>query len=219
MRETTAIVLAAGLSRRMGDGVYEDGGCSAYLAHGMPRCASPTGGVQKLLLPVDGAPMVQHTLDLIERLPFTRRVLVTVGSVAEAVQTSAEIVYNPAPELGQSGSVRLGVLAAGEADSLMFFTGDQPFLDEATVRAILAQDDGESIVYPTGVDGLPKSPTLFASCFRETLLALQGDEGGRQVRRQFPARCRGVLVQDERALLDVDTPSEYARIREAEGLR
>ena len=90
--------------------------------------------------------------------------------------------------------------------------GDQPFLDEATLAAILAADDGTSIVYPAGPDGVPKSPALFAACFRENLLALSGDEGGRQVRRRYPAACRAVLVENARTLMDIDTWEDYERI-------
>jgi len=168
--------------------------------------------VQKLLLPVDGRPMVQHCLDLIARMPFARCVLVTTPAVAEAVETRAQIIFNPAPEAGQSGSVRLGVSAAPPGDSLLFLTGDQPFLDEATLRTILAADDGASILYPTGPDGVPKSPVLFPPSFREALLALKGDEGGRQLRRQYPDACRPVEITNEWALLDVDTPEDYERI-------
>ena len=186
MRATTAIILAAGLSSRM-------------------------QGRQKLLLPIGGKPMLQHTLDLTARLPFTWTILVTVPNVAAGIKTAAEIVINPTPEAGQNSSIRLGVLAAPLGDSLLFLTGDQPFLDEATLHAILAADDGASIVYPTGPDGAPKSPVLFPPHFREALLALTGDEGGRQLRRQYPEACRAVRIADEKTLLDIDTPEDYER--------
>lgn len=187
MRETTAIILASGLSRRM-------------------------DGVQKLLLPLGGLPMLQHTLDLVASLPFSRTILVTVPAVARQLQTTAEAILNPAPEMGQSSSVRLGVQAALPGTSLLFLPGDQPLLDTATLHAILAADDGASIVYPVTADGTPKSPVLFAPRFREALLTLQGDEGGRQLRRQFPAACRAVPVSSDHILSDVDTPAEYEEI-------
>ena len=193
MRPVTAIVLAAGLSSRM--------------------------GVQKLLLPIDNKPMLQHTLDLVARLPFAHCVLVTTPEVAAQVETTAQIIINPTPELGQSGSVRLGVLASEPGDSLLFLTGDQPLLDEATLAAILAADDGGRIIYPTGADGVPKSPVLFAARFREELLALEGDEGGRQVRRRYPAACYAVQAANEAALQDVDTPEAYARIQTEDALK
>jgi len=152
-------------------------------------------------------------------MSFRRCVLVTTPEVenhpalrAPLQRRGMKVVLNPVPEMRQSGSVRLGVLAAEPGDRLLFLTGDQPFLDAATLAAILAADDGASIVYPTGADGVPKSPVLFAARFRADLLTLTGDEGGRQIRRRYPEACRAVRVLDERALLDVDTPEEYEGI-------
>ncbi|MCL2842771.1 MAG: nucleotidyltransferase family protein [Oscillospiraceae bacterium] len=183
----TAIILAAGQSRRM-------------------------DGTQKLLLPIGGRPMLQHTLDLVASLPFSRTILVTVPEVAQQIQTTAEILINSAPEAGQSSSVRLGVQAAPPDTGLFFLPGDQSLLDMATIQAIFSADNGTSIVYPITTDGTPKSPVLFAPRFREALLALQGDEGGRQIRQQYPTACRGVQVPNEQALWDVDTPTEYEEI-------
>jgi len=166
-------------------------------------------GAQKLLLPIGGKPMIQHSLDLAARFPFTRSVLVTTQAIADQVDWAGEIAINPAPEQGQSTSVRLGVQAAEPGDSLLFLMGDQPLLDEATITAILAADSGERIVYPVGPDNQPKSPTLFAPRFRADLLALTGDGGGRQVRRQYPAACWPVTVADGKLLLDIDTPVDY----------
>ena len=185
MRNTTAIVLAAGQSSRM-------------------------NGIQKLLLPIGGVPMLQHTLDLAARFPFfTRTILITTPEVARQMQTTAQIVINPTPEAGQSSSVILGVQAAQPDTGLLFLTGDQPLLDAATLHTILAADDGDCIVSPITSDGTPKSPVLFAPRFRAALLTLQGDTGGRQIRQQFPAACKAVRIPNEQALLDVDTPADY----------
>ena len=186
MRAAAAIILAAGLSRRMGEA--------------------------KLLLPIDGAPMLQRTLDLTAAFPFARTILVTVPHVARAVKTAARVIINDAPETGQSGSLRLGVLAAKPGESLLFLTGDQPLLDRETLSRILEADDGQSIVYPETAEGLPCSPTLFAPYFREALLALTGDTGGRQLRNRYRDACRAVQVPDEKVLMDVDTPEAYQAV-------
>ena len=186
MRPTAAIILAAGLSRRM--------------------------GTAKLLLPIDGAPMLQRTLDLVAAFPFARTILVTIPMVAQKVKTSAQVIINPTPEAGQSSSLRLGVLAANLGESLLFLTGDQPFLDRETLSAILEADDGQSIAYPETAEGLPRNPTLFAPRFRAELLALTGDIGGRQLRNRHPEACRPVQVPDEKTLMDVDTPEEYQTV-------
>jgi molybdenum cofactor cytidylyltransferase len=46
------------------------------------------------------------------------------------------------------------------------------------------------------------------------LLALTGDEGGRQVVRKDPARVARVLLPAEAAPPDLDTPEDYERYLE-----
>ena len=186
MRDTAAIILAAGFSRRM--------------------------GVQKLLLPINGVPLLQRTLDVISGFPFKNVILVSTLIVANCVKTHAQIVINPAPELGQSSSMRLGIQGANPGDSLFFFTGDQPLLDAETLSAILAADDEDSIVFPKTTQGIAKNPTLFAPRFRDELCAVTGDMGGREVRNRHPGACRPVTVADERVLLDVDTVEDYEKV-------
>ena len=157
--------------------------------------------------------MLRHTLDLIAGFPFAQTILVTVPAISEQVDTGAQIVINETPETGLASSVRLGVLAAEPGNSLIFFPGDQPLLDRKTISALLDADDGASIVYPQGSDGTPRSPTLFAPCFRAPLLALTGDEGGRAVRRSNPQACRPMPISDANLLLDVDTLEDYRNIR------
>lgn len=66
----TAVVLAAGAGTRMG---------------------SP-----KLLLPLDGKPLLAHVLDLVDRLPVDGRVLV-LGAEADAIRTA---LFSPPSRLG-----------------------------------------------------------------------------------------------------------------------
>ena len=210
----TAIVLAAGQSKRMGR--------------------------DKLLLPVLGRPMLLHSISLVESLNFTQRILICQAELASTVienqwlsianknhectqliggkdenslANTWEIVINVNPEYGQSHSVKLGVEASFSESTLVFFTADQPFLDGATVRSILEADDGKHIVCPADHSGFPRSPNLFPPSFRDDLLALSGDQGGRSLRQMHPERTKMIPIQNEAALFDIDTPEAYEKIK------
>ena len=210
----TAIVLAAGLSKRM--------------------------GTDKLLLPVLGRPMLLHTISLVESLNFTQRILICQAELANTVIENKwvnivnqnhectqfiedvrenpltnpwNIVININPEFGQSHSVTLGVKSSFPESTLIFFTADQPFLDADTVRSILEANDGKHIVCPADHSGFPRSPNLFPPSFRDDLLALSGDQGGRTLRQMHPERTKMIAIQNEAALFDIDTPETYEKIK------
>lgn len=184
--DVDGIILAAGLSRRM--------------------------GTNKLLLPFQGKPLAAHTLDLARSFSFASLTLVIREETAAALNIPdwIRVVNNPAPEEGQSLSLRLGLREAG-AKGYLFFTADQPLLDAATVHAVLEHADDDSIVVPVHA-GTPGNPVFFAARFREDLLIARGDKGGRDVRDKHPAACRYVPVRHEATLWDIDTEEQYLRL-------
>lgn len=181
----TAILLAAGQSSRMGQ------------------------GVDKLALPYGGRTLLERAAELLCALPVEQKILVATPLRLEALRLPAAILAraNPHPERGQSESLRLGLAAATE-ESYLFLTADQPLLDVATVRWLLELADGTSIVYPT-VAGKPRSPVLFPARFRQELLAGKGDQGGRQVRAAHPRSCLALEAEDPAPFWDIDTPEDY----------
>lgn len=191
-RNISAIILAAGLSRRMGR--------------------------NKLLLPFRGKSLVAWVLSLAVGFSFHEIILVSVPATLDVLQSRNEIpdgvkvLVNSTPERGQSASLRIGVESAG-GDAYLFFTGDQPLLDRDTIAALLAKDTPGHIVVPTSVHG-PCSPALFCATFRDFLLAVEGDAGGRGVREKFPELCIYVNVPNPSLLMDIDTPGQYRRLLE-----
>jgi CTP:molybdopterin cytidylyltransferase MocA len=76
-------------------------------------------GGGKLLAELDGAPLVEHVLSVLEKAPVGETVVV-VGADAERVREVCEpyevrVVQNPGWAAGQSTSVRAGILALGPA--------------------------------------------------------------------------------------------------------
>lgn len=188
--KTDAIVLAAGLSTRMGR--------------------------NKLLLPYLGRPILQHTIDLVSSLPFHSRILVsreeTIGGVT--VPDDFIVLRNPRPQEGQSASMRIG-LECAEGDGFIFFQADMPLLDPETVKAVLDLA-GKGLIALPRHGGVPGNPVFFSARFKAELMAVEGDHGGRGVRDRHAENCRYVELASQSPMWDVDTKEKYEALLKGE---
>jgi len=181
----SAILIAAGCSRRMGD---ED----------------------KLLLPYRGETLLQHAVNLLLALPVYERILVTKEALLPglALPPGIKTIGNLYPEEGQSESMKLGVLAA-MGDWYFFMAADQPKLTTRDLMPLLAcAKDAKSIIYPE-VNQKPCTPVLFSASFRDELLAVHGDRGGRAVRAAHPEACLPVRMDNPGHFIDIDDEDDY----------
>ena len=186
---TAGIVLAAGPSRRM-------------------------PGVNKLLLPVQGEPMV-HRVARTALEALLDPVVVVVGHDAEAVARAVadlpvQVVHNPHWEAGQSTSVRAGLQALPPGTgAAVFLLGDMPFVPPTLVRALVAAHAQTlaPIVAPR-VEHRRGNPVLFDAVTFPDLLALHGDVGGRVLFDKYPVHTFPWF--DETTQRDVDTAADAA---------
>jgi molybdenum cofactor cytidylyltransferase len=187
-----AVILAAGLSRRMGQA--------------------------KLLMLLDGRAIVRHAVEAV-LTGGVDSVWVVSGPAVEAIEAAlagldVQIVVNPAPEDGQAGSVRAGIAALPvSADSALIALGDQPMLSPSIIPALLAarRTSDKAIVAPRYRDG-QGNPVLFKREIFPELLRLDGDQGARPIIQKDPARVEWVDL-DLAMPADVDTPGDYEKIR------
>jgi molybdenum cofactor cytidylyltransferase len=187
-----AVVLAAGLSRRMGQA--------------------------KLLMPVGGRAIVRHAVESV-LAGGVDSVWVVSGPDAEPIEAAlagldVQMVVNPAPEEGQAGSLRVGIAALPpSADAALIALGDQPWLAPAIIPALLAarRTSPKLIVAPRYRDG-QGNPVLFKREIFPELLRLTGDQGARPIIQKEPARVEWVDL-DLPMPPDVDTPDDYEKIR------
>jgi len=185
----SAILLAAGLSRRMGG--------------------------DKLCLSYQGETLISRAVNLLSKLPVFEKILVATPERLETLIMPPDIraVVNPTPDMGISGSLRLG-LEPATGDWYFFMTADQPCLtveDLAPLLESTASGKNNAIIYPV-VNGNPCSPSLFSSCYREELLTLSGDSGGRVVRDMHPRACTGFTPKHPKNFLDVDNAEDYVNL-------
>ena len=187
-----AIVLAAGLSRRMGQA--------------------------KLLLPVEGRPVVRLTVEAVLTGGVDRVVVVTGSEhqpLAEALAgLPVALAINSHPEEGQASSIRVGIgaLPAG-TEAVLIALGDQPFVAGEIIPALLAARErtGKAIVAPRYRDGRG-NPVLFSRELFGELLEVSGDQGARSVVERDAGRV--TLVDFDLPMpQDLDTPEDYDRLR------
>lgn len=189
MNEVWAIVLAAGLSTRM--------------------------GTQKLLLPFEGKPIVEKVVENI-RLSGIKNVVVVLGSDAGAVSAvlKSELVHLAVNENfrdGMHASVIAGVKALPEeAKAVLVFLGDQPFIPSKVVGSVveLWKSSGKGIVIPL-FQGRRGHPPLYDLKYRDELENLDPETGLRAVALKFAGDLFEVETFCPEIVRDIDTPSDY----------
>ena len=172
-------------------------------------------GEDKLRLPVEGLAMGIHALDLLSRVPFDLRVLVTSKDKEYLIEAAKEkgfgVVVNPAPERGMSSSVRLGtehIVETGAYDGILYAVADQPNLRLATVEKLMEAFGREPCsIWAPEANGKRGNPVIFPASLFEELLKVTGDRGGRQVITAHAELLRTVSV-DEAELKDIDTKED-----------
>lgn len=187
-----AVVLAAGLSRRMGQA--------------------------KLLMPVGGRAIVRYVVESV-LAGGVDSVWVVTGPDVERIEAAlagleVQIAVNPAPEEGQAGSLRAGIAALPTSvEAVLIALGDQPSLAPAIIPALLAarRTSPKLIVAPRYRDG-QGNPVLFKREIFPELLRLTGDQGARPILQKEPARVEWVEL-DLPMPPDVDTLDDYEKIR------
>lgn len=187
------------------------------LAAGM---ATRMGG-SKVVRPVGGRPMVERVVaaTLESRLAGT---VVVVGHEAIGVRSilrdrPVRIVENPSYAEGLSTSVHAALRVAEPGlDGALFLLADQPFVTAALIDGLIDAfaATGKAIVRPE-TEGRPGNPVLFSSRLFPELLRETGDRGGRDVVRRHADEVCLVTVADPMACLDIDSPDEYERVRDA----
>lgn len=186
------IVLAAGLSRRMGRA--------------------------KLLLDWGGQPMIRWAVQQVKG-GGVDEILVVLGEQADKIREAlaglpVRFVQNPNPEAGQASSIACGVAAlAPGTEAGLIALGDQPALPPDVIPRLVQafRQTRKSVVAPV-YRGEQGNPVLFGAAVFPELLALVGDRGARSVVEKDPGRVARVSF-DLPMPADLDTVEDYERLR------
>ena len=192
---TSAVVLAAGSSSRMG----------------MP----------KQLLRLDDRPLLQHVLDTL-RASEVKEIVVVLGSSAELIRREvdlhgAQVVLNDNYHQGMGTSLKVGISAvASDADSALIVLADQPLVRAFTLNVLMAEHrrSKSEILIPT-YRGFRGNPVLLDRAVFAEVMQLSGDIGCRAVFGDHPEGIVKLPVDDVGILLDVDRKGDLEALRRA----
>lgn len=184
-----AIILASGFSRRMGQ--------------------------NKLLMKINEETIIEKVIKEVKKSEIENIYIVTNNEYIKdiAFKLNIKIIENKEAIKGQSEGIKAGVKAIKEKGHLMFFCGDQPFIDSITINKLIyeSKKNIDKIIVPT-FNNRKGNPVIFPESFRIDLLKLEGDIGGRYIIKEYNDKVIFFEVEKELFLKDIDNYEEYKEI-------
>ncbi len=188
-RRLSVIVLAAGLSSRMGrfKPLLSFGSSNLY------------------------AFQLQQLADL-----GADETIVVLGANADQVRphTPARVsaVFNPDYQTGRASSIRTGVTQARPGQDLMIISVDQPRPAWLLRRLIDRHFDGRYVVSLPAYKGRNGHPTIFSHTLRDELLAVEEHtQGLKAVVHRYAHEINRIEIDSEWTLVNLNNPHDYER--------
>ncbi len=196
----SVIVLAAGLSNRMGT-------------------------ENKLLLSFQGKTILETTISNILSANIGE-VIVVVGHEAERVKEvlknsfpDLKIVQNPYFEKGMTTSIQAGVRAAKNTEGYAICLSDMILIEPKEYQLLAEQfliaheNDKKTIIQPIFKEERG-NPVIFSSFYKIAILETEDTEGCRSVVQEHKKHIKLVEMPTRHVLQDVDYKEDYERLNQ-----
>lgn len=191
MSRVGAIILAAGMSSRMGQ--------------------------PKLLMTLRGKPMFRYPLESAIRNQLDPICLIG-GQHIQAFQLEAaelqdvEFIYNPHYEKGMSSTLKEGIKnIKGRSDAAFIFLADQPFVPDIVIQSMLEQLHADIRVVRPQYQGIFGHPILIDNSLYDEFLLIEGDQGGKEIIKKYKYETRILTFEDSIWGMDIDSEEDYEK--------
>lgn len=188
--DPVALLLAAGRSERMGD--------------------------DKLLLPLDGKPMIERSLRSFRKAERVQDVIIVATEelapkIEHLRRPNIHIVTNPEPERGMISSIRAGLESTWTHErNFLICPADMPFIKveivDQIVNAFITR--GAKIVLPA-YKGLGGHPGMYASTLRDDFFLHGDNNGAREILFRYREDTVRINVPDSDVCFDIDTMEHF----------
>ena len=189
MKPAGALILAAGMSTRMGQ--------------------------FKPLMEFNGESMIRRVVRSLKEAGASP-IFMVVGYRAQEIRMhlageGVRFVENPDYASSQMfDSVKIGLEEAVRVCSRILITPvDAPLLSVPVIQRVMKED--APLVRPS-YKGRPGHPVLLSAALAQVLCLYQGEGGLRQAMESLPVALADIPVEDETVYMDADTPEEFENL-------
>ena len=170
--------------------------------------SSRMGDRNKLMMPFQGKPMLNHVVNASLNSNLTQT-FVVVGHQSSKIKNliqsdDIQCVENEQWELGMASSIVTGISQLKQFDGFLILLGDMPLVTPELINEIIVHGSADKIVIPIK-DGLHGNPVLFGSKFWNEIKALSGDIGAKKVIQKNPSCIIRINIQSNAIFNDFDT--------------
>lgn len=189
----TAIVLAAGESKRMGQ--------------------------PKMLMPWGTSTVIETVVSTIQRAGISDILVVTGGAhqqVEALLGKNVRTVFNATYKTGEMlGSIQTGLAAnMHETRAALICLGDQPQVREGSVRQICAAFlEGTSPIIVPSYEMRRGHPWLVSRALWDELLGMKPPQTPRDFLQKHTGEIKYVEMETPSIIEDLDTPEDYIKFR------
>jgi molybdenum cofactor cytidylyltransferase len=176
-------------------------------------------GRNKLVLELDGTPLVRHVVERASKAGFDP-LIVVLGHEADLVRRPLEgiayqLVINPDYERGVNSSLRAGIRAAADtpAEAAVVVLADMPFVTTDMMTSMIDRyRRGDAPLIVSDYGGVNAPPILYDRSLFGELAVSEGQGCGKHVVKRHRHEAESVSWPVE-ALADLDVPDDYDRMK------
>lgn len=175
-------------------------------------------GGKKLLAPIDGEPLLDHTIRSLLEGGVSEVIVVVAAEARRELARDVRAmddprvrpVENPDPSRGMFSSIQVGA-ATANGDALVVLPGDMPYVRAETVRAVLAKFRERAAIVSPRYRGKRGHPVVMPLSLRNEIAATAPTANLHEVIKRHQDERVDLEVEDAGVVRDVDTPADLAR--------
>ena len=175
-------------------------------------------GKVKLTLPLGNKKLIEWVLQAAKLTPLDKYFLVVRPKDKDIIKIGkawgAEIVLNPDFRKGMSTSIKKALLKINtqEVEGFFLILGDQPLITSKIINKLIKSfSPGKREIVVPYYKNRRGNPVLFDIYWKDELMAITGDVGGRVLIKAHPEKVKRVNISDEAILFDIDQEKDYLK--------